>query len=156
MIKKGSAHAACDFGWNHFENRHRLHPPNPEYLRDILQKSGAVLVWQDLSKLGKMTSKELDSLSGVLASVIRQKPSMTAGFITAPILAKTGLRDEFRRIEDKMDMKGLVSSLISIRMEIPPSSKRVPLVFYGWVIVDEATQGDNVFMNSQLMLDRQG
>ena len=39
-------------------------------------------------------------------------------------------------------------------MEVPPTSKRAPLVFHSWLIMDEATQAENIFASSQLVMDR--
>jgi len=130
------------------------HVPNPKYLQDVLAKSGAVLLWGDLTKLGKITGKELDSMAHVVSSVIRQKPTMSAAFLVAPVMAKTNIRTEMRRVEDKMDMKNMTSILCTVRMEVPPTSKRVPLVFHSWLIIDEATQAENIFASSQLVMDR--
>lgn len=38
------------------------------------------------------------------------------------------------RIEEKLDAKSLWSLLVSLRCEIPPNVKRVPLQFNGWLI----------------------
>ncbi|CAL1163042.1 unnamed protein product [Cladocopium goreaui] len=67
-----------------------------KYLQDVLAKSGAVLLWGDLTKLGKITGKELDSMAHVVSSVIRQKPTMSAAFLVAPVMAKTNIRTEMR------------------------------------------------------------
>ncbi|CAK9085586.1 unnamed protein product [Durusdinium trenchii] len=65
-----------------------------------------------------------------------------------------GLRGERRRIEDKCDMKGLTTTMVTITMQPPPASKRVPMVFYGWLCFEEHTSNDNIFMNCSLMADR--
>lgn len=61
-----------------------------------------------------------------------------------------------RRIEDKLDARGLYSEYFSIRMSAPPATKKVPLQFHAWMIFEEATTADNIFEGCQLMLDRQG
>ena len=59
-----------------------------------------------------------------------------------------------RKIEDKSDAKGIASFPISIRMELPPQNKAVPIHFGGWVLLDDGTVADNIFLNCQLMQDR--
>ena len=44
----------------------------------------------------------------------------------------------------------------SIRMEDAPSKKRVPLQFQAWVLFEENSVADNIFSQSQLVLDRLG
>lgn len=61
---------------------------------------------------------------------------------------------EPRRIEDKCDMKGLTTTMVTITMQPPPASKRVPMVFYGWLCFEEHTSNDNIFMDCSLMADR--
>ncbi|CAK9073806.1 unnamed protein product [Durusdinium trenchii] len=82
---------------------------------------------------------------------------MSAGFVTCPILMSerisNNLRDEMRRFEDKFDAKGLANIMVTLRMELPPSSKKVPIV-HGWLVVDQSTMSENIFMSSQLVLDR--
>ena len=63
---------------------------------------------------------------------------------------------KLRRIEDKCDARGLYSQSISIRMEDAPSKKRVPLQFQAWVLFEENSVADNIFSQSQLVLDRLG
>lgn len=132
-------------------------PQHPEYLQDTIAKSGAILVWQDMTKCGKVSGKELNSFTEILANVFRQKPTMSAGFVTCPILMSerisNNLRDEMRRFEDKFDAKGLANIMVTLRMELPPSSKKVPIV-HGWLVVDQSTMSENIFMSSQLVLDR--
>ena len=60
----------------------------------------------------------------------------------------------FRRIEDKLDAKNLASTMIVVRMDNPPSSKKVPLQFVAWVVMQDSTMADNVFKDSQLLADR--
>lgn len=59
-----------------------------------------------------------------------------------------------RRIEDKADARSLCSSLISVRMDPPPASKRVPMNFFGWLVFQEATFDQNIFSECALMVDR--
>lgn len=131
---------------------------NPEFISEISVKDGGTIVWMDLTKLGKVSGKELNSFADALSSCLRQRPTHSVGFITCPILLSdrisNNLRSEMRRYEDKFDMKNLMSILISLRMEIPPSSRKTPIVFHSWLVVDDATQNDNVFMSSQLVCDR--
>ena len=50
----------------------------------------------------------------------------------------------------------MLNYLVSIRMECPPATKRVPLHMLGWVVMMETGAEDNVFKNCQLLLDRPG
>ena len=57
-----------------------------------------------------------------------------------------------RRIEDKMDAKNLTSENVYIRMEPPPNTKKVPLLFQAWFVMTEAKE--NMFANCALAQDR--
>lgn len=133
---------------------------NPEFLNENTAENGAVLVWQDLTKLGKLSSKDLNSLADTMANILKVRPGMSIGFIAAPILisekVSNNARDEMRRVEDKLDAKGLSNFLVTLWMEIPPSSKKVPLIFHGWLVIDEASGAENAFQSSNLYLDRRG
>lgn len=59
-------------------------------------------------------------------------------------------------MEDRLDGRRLSNHLISLRMETPHSSKRVPLQMYGWLVMHEDTADSNVFKDSQLLSDRWG
>lgn len=59
-----------------------------------------------------------------------------------------------RRIEDKLDSRQLMNQLITIRMECPPASKKVPLQMLGWIVMLEGAVEENIFKGSQLMTDR--
>ena len=131
---------------------------HPEFIKELQKASGALLVWQDLTKLGKISGKDLNTMADRLESLLRHNPVVSAGFVTCPIMVseKSGgsLREEMRRIEDKMLAKGLASVLLTLRMELPPASKKVPICFHAWLVVDQAVESQNVFMQSQLVLDR--
>lgn len=53
-----------------------------------------------------------------------------------------------------MDAKDLVSENVYIRMEPPPNTKKVPLLFQAWLVVTEAKE--NIFANCALAQDRTG
>lgn len=61
-----------------------------------------------------------------------------------------------RRVEDKCDARNLMTAMITVRMQPPPQSKHVPMIFHAWVVFDESSFGDNIFNECALMLDRQG
>ena len=63
---------------------------------------------------------------------------------------------DVRRIEDKLDSRQLASQLITLRMEPPPSSKRVAMTMFAWVVWQEDNFQDNIFKDCQLLLDRLG
>ena len=120
--------------------------------------SGGLVTWVDCTKLGKVSSKELNTYADIIASTIRIKPLMSVAFVAAPILVSekisNNLRDEMRRFEDKFDAKGLANFMVTLRMELPPSTKKVPIIFHGWLIMDQATSQENIFIGSQLVSDR--
>jgi len=130
----------------------------PEFLKELGKASGALLVWQDLTKLGKISGKDLNYMADMLGNFLRQNPVMAAGFVTCPIMVpeKSTLQEQMRRIEDKMAFKGLTNVLLTLRMELPPASKRVPICFQAWLVVEQSVESENVFMQSQLVLDRRG
>ncbi|CAK9002906.1 unnamed protein product [Durusdinium trenchii] len=111
-----------------------------------------------MTKLGRLSNHDLNHTVDIIASVLQRKPTHSAAFLVAPHLPSEkvvgGLRGERRRVEDKCDMKGLMSTLLSIKMEPPPTSKRVPMIFYAYLIVEEATSADNIFGECSLMTDR--
>ena len=61
-----------------------------------------------------------------------------------------------RRIEDKLDSRQLASQLIPLRMEPPPSSKRVAMTMFAWVVWHEDNFENNIFKDCQLLQDRLG
>jgi reverse gyrase len=61
-----------------------------------------------------------------------------------------------RRIEDKLDSRQLASQLISLRMDAPPSSKRVAMTMFGWIVWQEDNLQNNMFKDCQLLQDRLG
>ena len=129
-------------------------------MHDVTSKSGAFLVWMDMSKLGKVSGKELACFADVLSGIMRTRPTQIVGFVVCPILVSDkvgcGLRDELRRFEDKFDAKRLSNHLITLRMELPPSQKKAALIYHAWVVLDADTEPDNLFAGSQLIADRWG
>ena len=61
-----------------------------------------------------------------------------------------------RRVEDKLDSRRLASQLITLRMEAPPSSKRVAMNMFGWIVWNEDSISENIFRNCELMQLRRG
>lgn len=61
-----------------------------------------------------------------------------------------------RRLEDKMDFKGLSNHSVVLRMDAPANGKKVPLVFQAWVVLEEQTEDQNIFKTCQLLADRTG
>ena len=124
-------------------------------------KSGAVVLWCDFSKMGKVSGKDLSMVADHLETSMKLRPTMTVGIIMAPILISEKIsnnaRDEMRRFEDKLSAKALSQTMIVVRMELPPSTKRVPIVYHGWVVCQQATEKQNVlYQSSQLCQDRSG
>lgn len=61
-----------------------------------------------------------------------------------------------RRIEDKMEAKGLTTTSLTYRLQPPPSSKRVPLWFPGWLIMTSGCEANNCWSSCMLAQDRLG
>lgn len=125
---------------------------------DINKECGLILTWCDLTKLGKVSAKDLDSLCDLVEKAMKKYPSKSAAFITCPVLKseKVGnsVRAEMKRVEAKLDAKHLDNHLVTLRMDVPASSlKRVPLVFYGWVVLPPDCE-ENMFRASQLLADQ--
>ena len=59
-----------------------------------------------------------------------------------------------RKIEDKMDAKNLQSFLCSIRCDLPPQQKKVPISYPAWIVMADSSVDSNVFCQSQLFQDR--
>lgn len=76
-------------------------------------------------------------------------------FIMDPKCFIVGLKC-FRRVEDKLDSRSMLNYLISVRMECPPATKRVPLQMMGWIVMMETGAEDNIFKTSPLFVDRPG
>ncbi|CAJ1387015.1 unnamed protein product [Effrenium voratum] len=101
-----------------------------EFLTNLFGVNGAVIIWCDFMKLGRVNGKELDDYSTRLKKALGRKPAHTVGLVICPHLISEkvkSLRGEMRRIEDKFDAKGLDSFYISLRCEPPPLQKRVSL-----------------------------
>lgn len=132
--------------------------PDPEFMQDLSAKDGGVVVWQDMTKLGKISGKDLSYCADNLGNILRYHPNKSIAFVVAPILisekTSNNSRDEMRRIEDKYLAKGLATYMVTIRMEIPPTTKKVPLVFHGWLVLDASSESENIFKQCQLMQDR--
>jgi len=132
---------------------------SPEMSKELQSKGGALLVWLDMTKLGKMTGKELDRAINSMCAALRLQPTTSVGFLTAPVLVSaqaSSSREEMRRVEDKMDMKQLSNHLVCLRMEVPPSTKKVPLTFFSWIVMDSSTEASNIFRGCQLYADKCG
>lgn len=61
-----------------------------------------------------------------------------------------------RRLESKFDAKQLWSEAIAVRCKDPPAQRKVPIQFNSWLVVHESGRDKNIFMSSQLVLDRLG
>ena len=61
-----------------------------------------------------------------------------------------------RRIEDKLDSRRLGSQLITLRMDAPPSSKRVSMNMWGWLVWPEDSWSSNMFRECELAMLRWG
>ncbi|CAK9111902.1 Uncharacterized protein SCF082_LOCUS51902 [Durusdinium trenchii] len=111
-----------------------------------------------MTKLGKISGKDLSYCADNLGNILRYHPNKSIAFVVAPILisekTSNNSRDEMRRIEDKYLAKGLATYMVTIRMEIPPTTKKVPLVFHGWLVLDASSESENIFKQCQLMQDR--
>ncbi|CAK9003735.1 unnamed protein product [Durusdinium trenchii] len=131
---------------------------NPEMVHDMADKGGGIIIWQDFTKLGKVSGKELNNFTDMISGMLRLRPTMSAAFVTAPILISekisNNIRDEMRRFEDKFDAKHLANYMVTLRMELPPQAKKVPIIFQGWLLIDQSTESDNIFACSQLVQDR--
>lgn len=56
-----------------------------------------------------------------------------------------------RRIEDKLEAKGLDAESVFLRFDAPPANKRVALSYQAWIIT---SKGTNMWTNSLLYQDR--
>eukprot|EP00435_Cladocopium_sp_Y103_P038374 s1039_g10.t1 len=113
-----------------------------------------VVVWADLTKFGRMDNKQLNFAVAVLDKVLSKNPTTGVGIVLAPHLVSEkvtgGLRGEIRRIEDKLDSRRLGSQFVTLRMEAPPSSKRVSMNMWGWLVWQEDSWPSNVFRDCEL------
>ncbi|CAK9089197.1 unnamed protein product [Durusdinium trenchii] len=107
-----------------------------------------------------MSSNDLNYVVDTMATALSKRPTNSIGFIVAPWLSSERIvnaqRGERRRVEDKCDARNLMTAMITVRMQPPPQSKHVPMIFHAWVVFDESSFGDNIFNECALMLDRQG
>ena len=60
-----------------------------------------------------------------------------------------------RRIEDKLEAKGMKTETVFLRCENAPSTKKVQLVFPAWCIFVHGSMETNVWGQSQLLQSRQ-
>lgn len=61
-----------------------------------------------------------------------------------------------RKIEDKLDSRGLESQWLTLSMEPPPSAKRVAMQMFAWLCWTDGSFNENIFGDCQLLLDRPG
>ena len=129
-----------------------------QFMRDNDQKP--LIMWMDLMKVGRVGKDELNNLCDLLEVGLHGRPTAACAVVIAPYLvSKTvtnGLHGEIRRVEDKLDAKGIMSTAFSIRCAAPPSNKRVPWVFTAWVCLCESGRDENLFKSCQLICDRTG
>lgn len=59
-----------------------------------------------------------------------------------------------RRLEAKFDAKSIWSEAITVRCSQPPSQRKVPIQFDGWVLLAESSRDENIFRSCQLIQDR--
>ena len=109
-------------------------------------------------KAGRVGKEELNLYADLLEVAMRARPTSCCGIVVAPYLTSekvtNGLRGEIRRCEDKLDAKGIMSQLFTIRCAEPPANKKVPLFFPAWVTLHEAGVESNAFRACQLIADR--
>ncbi|CAL1143924.1 unnamed protein product [Cladocopium goreaui] len=129
-----------------------------QFIASRKSSAGALLVWADLTKFGRLGTSDLNYVVSIAHKALSKMPAKSIAFFIAPHLVSEkvsgGQRGEIRRIEDKFDSRSMLNYLISIRMECPPATKRVSLHMLGWAVMLETGAEDNVFRNSQLLLDR--
>ncbi|CAL1132158.1 unnamed protein product [Cladocopium goreaui] len=120
--------------------------------------AGALVVWADLTKFGRLGVSDLNFVVSIIHKALSKVPTKGVAILIAPHLVSEkvsgGQRGDVRRIEDKLDSRQLLNQLITIRMECPPASKKVPLQMLGWIVMLEGAVEENIFKGSQLMTDR--
>ncbi|CAJ1344536.1 unnamed protein product [Effrenium voratum] len=135
-----------------------LHRITEQFITDVSGEDAAMCVWADCTKLGRLSNCDLNFLAEMMQLVLAKKPTQSVGVVICPYLVSekvnNGQRGEVRRIEDKLDAKSLFSQMIAIRMDSPPTAKKVPLQFLGWLVFQDDTLSDNIFNSCQLMSDR--
>ena len=96
-------------------------------------------------------------MGDMIEAVVSKRPQKTICIIIAPWLTseKRTFRKELRRIEDKLEAKGLHAEQCMLRMEKPPEKKAVPSNFIFYVCLHQNSMDDNPFAKCQLILDRQ-
>lgn len=71
-----------------------------QFMTSILAPSGVVIMWVDLMKYGRVSSKDLDDVTNKIKKVLSRKPSHTCCFLLAPFLiserVQNGHRGELR------------------------------------------------------------
>ncbi|CAK9086813.1 Uncharacterized protein SCF082_LOCUS41059 [Durusdinium trenchii] len=112
------------------------------------------IVWADMTKFGRMDNKQRNFATAIIHKVLSRNPTTAIAIVLAPHLTSEkvsgGHRGEIRRIEDKLDGRSLANMLITLRMESPPSSKRVSLNMFGWLVWAEGSWDENVFKECEL------
>ncbi|CAK9059815.1 unnamed protein product [Durusdinium trenchii] len=116
-------------------------------------KKGALIVWVDFTKFGRVCNNDLNDTLDVLQTTISRLPERACAFIVGPHLISEKVQNGLR-IEDKLDALGIYSEMVMLRMSEPPGQKHVPLQFPAWICMDEGSRDQNWFKGCQLMLDR--
>ena len=64
------------------------------------------------------------------------------------------IKPHARRVEDKFAAKSLETTAIFVRCECPPTTKKVPLLFPGWLVLSAGSEDVNVWGQCALLQDR--
>lgn len=59
-----------------------------------------------------------------------------------------------RRVEDKLDAKGLCSEAVNLRYQVAPATKKVKLTYPAWLIFSSGCEDSNIWAKCQMMADR--
>lgn len=63
--------------------------PCHQFLTDVFSAGGAVLVWVDMMKMGRVQNKALDELISRVKKILSRKSSHSVAYVLAPFLVST-------------------------------------------------------------------
>ncbi|CAL1173949.1 unnamed protein product [Cladocopium goreaui] len=110
---------------------------------------GSVIIWLDYTKYGTLSNTDLNNTVALAQKAMSQMPEQSCCFAIAPLLAsdrRSGFREEFRRIEDKMEAKGLDAESVFLRFDTPPANKKVALSYQAWIINMKGPNVEQLFV----------
>ncbi|CAK9013583.1 unnamed protein product [Durusdinium trenchii] len=114
------------------------------------------IIWVDLMKAGRLTGGDVSDYVDLIGVALQKAGKMGCAIVVSPFLSSEKIpnRGSQGRLEAKFDAKSIWSEAITVRCSQPPSQRKVPIQFDGWVLLAESSRDENIFRSCQLIQDR--